>query len=143
MAGPNGARAPRPGSHGGLAEEAGLLLVALHGWARDRLGEPGPVGGASECSWCPLCRLAAVVRAAVAELPEPPELTVRLAAAAATLSEALTVMAAGLRPPGDGQGEGQSEGQSDGLGDRPGDGPVDEPADRLAGEGAKGERPWR
>lgn len=131
MAGPNGARAHRPEGHGGLVEEAGLLLVALHGWARDRLGEPGPVGGASECSWCPLCRLAAVVRETVAELPEPPELTARLAAAAATLSEALTAVAAGLRPPGDGQG--------DGLGDRAGDGSGDGPA----GEGAKGERPWR
>lgn len=80
---------------GGVGDEAVKLFGALADWARDHGADLGPqVGhglsglaahvdtGATECSWCPVCRTVHVIRQA------SPEVRDHLAVAAASLMQA-------------------------------------------------------
>ncbi len=97
----NGAGEPQPGREvGSLAEEAAKLLGALSGWAEehapdsDDLAErASAVGhdlhdhlatGAPECTYCPICQAVRVLR------DTSPEVRAHLAAAGASLEQALT-----------------------------------------------------
>ncbi len=88
----------RPSDVGSVGEEAAKLLGALSGWARehgDGLGDAVQqldehLGSASpECSWCPVCRVAHVVRST------SPEVRDHLASAAASLVQAAAGLLAG------------------------------------------------
>jgi len=65
---------------GGVGEEAAKLFGALAGWARDI--DDHVDTGATECTWCPVCRTAHVIRQA------SPEVRDHLAVAAASLMQA-------------------------------------------------------
>ena len=99
---------------GSLAEEAGKLLGALSGWAREHAGEAGEglsgfashaaasahdlnehlATGSAECTVCPVCRTVHAVRQL------SPEVTAHLTAAVSSLAQAAAaVMAAPERTP--------------------------------------------
>ena len=73
---------------GSVAEEAVKLLGALSDWAKDAVGEVDQhlATGASECTYCPVCRTVHAVRGL------SPEVKTQLATAATTFLNA----AAGL-----------------------------------------------
>lgn len=85
-----------------LAVEAVRLFAAVQDWARRTL--PGPVDGhdGPECQWCPLCKLAAVLRG---DRPEVTERVIEAGAAMASVVRALLdqastgVGSAGGEPP--------------------------------------------
>jgi len=94
---------------GSVAEEAAKLFGALSGWAKEH-GEglssfaddvhdhvasgmaDGMATGAAECTWCPVCRTLAAVRAT------SPEVRAHLATAASSLMLAVSGMMA-THPP--------------------------------------------
>ncbi len=95
----NGAGEPQPGRQvGSLAEEAAKLLGALSGWAEehhvddvaDRVSDVGQdlhdhlATGAPECTYCPICQAVRFLR------DTSPEVRTHLAAAGASLAQALT-----------------------------------------------------
>lgn len=67
---------------GPLAEEAARLVEALSDWARGH-GPSMQVGGAAECTLCPICQLLSVLRQA------RPETFAHLLDASAALTAAL------------------------------------------------------
>jgi hypothetical protein len=73
------------GAHdvGPLAEEAARLVEALSDWARGHVGPSMSVGGAAECTLCPLCQLLSMLRQA------RPETFAHLLDASAALTAAL------------------------------------------------------
>jgi hypothetical protein len=97
---------------GSLAEEAAKLFGALSGWTKDH-GEGlssfaddvhdhlstgtsnGASNGSPECTWCPVCRTVAAVRAT------SPEVRTHLATAASSLMLAVSGMMATHRPASD------------------------------------------
>ncbi len=79
-----GAAGPPP--PGPLGEEAARFVEALSGWARDHAGpaaDGAPIGGAAECSLCPVCQALALLRTA------RPETFSHLLEASAALTAAL------------------------------------------------------
>ncbi|MGI8761154.1 MAG: hypothetical protein ACR2LF_07650 [Jatrophihabitantaceae bacterium] len=70
---------------GPFGEEAVRLLVAVQDWARRSFPEPAAAPGArpSDCQWCPICQLMAVVRG------ERPDVSERVAEAGTALASAL------------------------------------------------------
>lgn len=111
----SGSRDEAPGSAdgevGSVSEEAARLLGALSGWAREHGPEVAGMGegleglagraaaaaqdlsqhvdtGATECSWCPVCRTVHLVRAT------SPEVRDHLSSAAASLMQAAAGMIA-------------------------------------------------
>ncbi len=95
----NGAGEAQPGREvGSLAEEAAKLLGVLSGWAEehhldDVADRAGAVGqdlhdhlstGAAECTYCPICQTVRLLR------DTSPEVRAHLAAAGASLAQALT-----------------------------------------------------
>lgn len=96
----NGAGEAQPGREvGSLAEEAAKLLGVLSGWAEehhldDLADRAGAVGqdlqdhlapGAAECTYCPICQAVRFLR------DTSPEVRTHLAAAGASLAQALTL----------------------------------------------------
>jgi len=99
---------------GSAAEEAAKLFGALSGWAKEH-GEglssfaddvqdhlstgtsTGTSNGTTECSWCPVCRTVAAVRAT------SPEVRAHLATAASSLMLAVSGMMATHPPAKDGR----------------------------------------
>lgn len=82
---------------GSVAEEAAKLLGALSGWAKDQGDGFSPLTDelhahlstdATECTWCPVCRVIAAVR------QTSPEVRAHLTGAATSLALALSGMLA-------------------------------------------------
>jgi hypothetical protein len=86
-----------PGSvgPGSVGEEAARLADAVGGWARSMFPGPGEqlATGAPECRYCPFCRLLAVLRG------DRPEVTERVAEAAAAVADAFRAVADALARP--------------------------------------------
>jgi hypothetical protein len=102
---------------GSLGEEAGRLLGALSGWAREHVGEAGEglggladraaasvhdldehlATGSTECTVCPVCRTVHAVRHL------SPEVKAHLTSAVTSLAQAVAAIMATEQPtPGDG-----------------------------------------
>jgi hypothetical protein len=72
--------------HGAAPDAARLLVDAVHEWARERFGDAATAHvatGSTECTWCPICQLIAALRG------DRPEVTDKLATAAATILDVL------------------------------------------------------
>ena len=103
---------PGDGGHeplGSVGEEAAKLFEALQDWARDSAGGDGhahhAAGGAgsraeggaqdgADCTWCPVCRGAQLVR------QTSPEVKAHLTVAASSLLQAAAGLLAAAQPPG-------------------------------------------
>lgn len=68
-----------------LGEEAAKLLAGVQEWARRTFPEPEG-GHSSECQWCPLCQLMALVRG------DRPEVADRLAEAGNAMAAAVRAL---------------------------------------------------
>ena len=86
---------------GSVGEEAAKLFDALQDWARESAGgEPhahhaaGGAAGGAECTWCPVCRGAQLVR------QTSPEVRAHLTVAASSLLQAAAGLIAAAPPPG-------------------------------------------
>jgi hypothetical protein len=87
---------------GSVGEEAARLADAVRGWARARFPEltDHVATGAPECRYCPFCQLIAVLRG------DRPEVTERVAEAAAAVADAVRAVAEVLARPVDPRGHG-------------------------------------
>jgi hypothetical protein len=98
---------PGDGAHeplGSVGEEAAKLFEALQDWARESAGggghlhhvageAEGETGTGADCTWCPVCRGAQLVR------QTSPEVKAHLTVAASSLLQAAAGLLAAAQPP--------------------------------------------
>jgi hypothetical protein len=80
---------------GSVGEEAAKLFSALQDWAREsaEADHAHTSAGGAECTWCPVCRAAQLVR------QTSPEVKAHLAVAASSLLQAASGLLAAAQPP--------------------------------------------
>ena len=81
---------------GSVGEEAAKLFTALQDWARESAADeehPHPREHGGDCTWCPVCRGAALVR------QTSPEVRAHLTVAASSLLQAAAGLLAAAPPP--------------------------------------------